>query len=521
MAYKSSFIPAILETPDNRFVIGGPSDNRQPLIDGSRSIVDGDITTVRSGGSTGDRGGRDGVDVVSDTQSGADRGGRTDVDTTDNPYDGVNGSQTDSSSIESPVSTIDSLNQYLSDLGGQLSNWKQFYDLMNVIFRATGADDFVQGSEARLAITEKIADMVYNFTSTLYSNAFQSQMWYEQQAYNSPLQQLHRLSDAGLLGMWSQIGTGVASEAANSSPISNVGESDAAQIQAQQKQARMERIMNGLGLSLELASLGVSGFQAATDYGVKSSQALLNITQASNISQMTPYEVRNAALQGYVQQGQLRLLESQKALNEANIPLISAQVYSTYKHVDFLKEQMSYWWKNMAQSLQMFKDGQALTKELGYLQANTSLATSQIAANASMYGADVMAGASMFGNLSQFTNEIEDEAFKEIDASGQVHGDWKFATDLGLMDLDTKVGGVYQSGKKRYIKMRRRYSLPASDYVRKQSQWCDSRTPQNFDFMDEHQHLTESINFAKSFSDKIGIWYKLAIARAMTAGRSK
>lgn len=516
MASKNSFYPGIVETPDNPFVIGGPNVNRPPLIDGGRSIVDGDITPVRPGGNTGSRDGRD-SDGVSTPVVPDGRGGRTDVDPTDNPYGEENGTgpQTDSSSIDNPQNTIDSLNQYLKDLGGQLSSWKEFYDLMNTIFRATGADDFVNGAEARLAITEKIADMVYNFTATLYSNTFQSQMWYEQQAYNSPLQQLHRLADAGLLGMWNNIGTGIAESAANSSPLSNAPTSDAAQIQAQQKQARMERIMNGIGFGLELASLGVTGFQAATDLGVKQSQALLQITQASSLSQLTPHQVRNSALDCYVKQGQLSLMSAEQQLKEANIPLVSAQTYSTYKHCDFLKENLAQGWANMAQTLQMFKDGQALTKELGYLQANTSLASANIAANASMYAADTAANASMFGSLSQFS--IDEEGFMEVDKNGQVHGDWKFGTDLGLMDLDTKVGGVYSSGNRRYLKMRR--SVPAAEFVRRQSEWCSSRSPSNLDFKDEHKHLSDYVNFSKSYADKIGMWYKLAIVKALTAGR--
>lgn len=438
----------------------------------------------------------------------------------DNPYTDASsdGSQTDSSSLTDTASTIDNLHEFLNNLGGELSSWKNFYDLMQTIYTATGADDFVKG-DARLAITEKIADMVYNFTATLYSNAFQSQMWYEQQEYNSPLQQLHRLADAGLFSSFSQISSGNAQSAANTSPVSEVDQSGAAAIQAQQKQARMDRIMSGLGLSLELASLGVQGFQAATELGVKQSQALLNTAQASNIAQMTPHEVRNAAINAYVQQGQLRLFESQKRLNEANIPLLSAQEYSTYQMVNFSREQLSQAWQNMANTLYMFQKGQDLTAQIARQSNATQLASANIAAQASKYGSDKAAQASMYGSdqalaaskfsaLSSFTMDSEIEGFQEVDHNGQVHGDLKFDTDLGFTGLETKVGGVYESGGKRYTKVRQKRSVPASEFIKRQSAWCSQVQSDNFDFKSFSDRLTDYLDFQRKFSAKIGDGYR-------------
>lgn len=427
----------------------------------------------------------------------------------ENPYtDGSSdGSQTDSSSLVDTASTIDNLNEFLDNLGGELSSWKNFYDLMQTIYTATGAEDFVKG-DARLAISEKIADMVYNFTATLYSNAFQSQMWYEQQEYNSPLQQLHRLADAGLFSSFSQISSGNAQSAANTSPVSEVDQSGAAAIQAQQKQARMDRIMSGLGLSLELASLGVQGFQAATELGVKQSQALLNTAQASNIVQMTPYEVRNAAINAYVQQGQLRLLESQKRLNEANIPLMSAQEYSTYQMVNFSREQLNQAWQNMSNTLYMFQKGQDLTAQIAHQSHATQLASANIAAHASMYGSDQALAASRFSALSSFTLDSEIEGYQEVDHNGQVHGDLKFDADLGFTGLETKVGGVYESGGKRYTKVRQKRSVPASEYIKRQSAWCSQVQSDNFDFKSFSDRLTDYLDFQRKFSAKIGDGYR-------------
>lgn len=512
MAYllKTNPSPKLVETPDNRFVVGGPNDNsvippnlRGGIIPGVDDVVDS------------------AKDVINQYENDLEKG-----------YDlGEYGASpaTDSSSIPNPASTIDSLNQYLNDIGGQLSNWKDFYDLMNKIYGQTGEKDFVKGDAARLEITEKIADMVYNFTSTLYSNAFQSQMWYEQQEYNSPTQQLHRLADAGLLGMWQQINTGNASSAANSSPVSQVGESDAGAIQQQAKQAKMDRIMNGIGMSLELASLGVQGFQAATDAGVKSSQALLNTTQASNIAQMTPHEVRNAALQAYVQQGQLRLLESQKALNEANIPLVAAQEYSTYQHVNFAREQLDQAWQNMSNTLYMFDKGQSLQRDLGILQSNTSLATANIGAAASKYAADTSASASMYGsdqslaaskfsNLSQFSMDIEEEGFQEIDASGSLTGNYHSGVDLGIK-AGVDVGGTVSIGGKTYKKVKYTRSVPASEYVRQQSNWCKSVNENSFDFKDHAKHITDYMNFSKKFADRIGKVYQSDVRDSIKPSR--
>lgn len=448
----------------------------------------------------------------------------------DNPYtdSSSDGSQTDSSSLLDTASTIDNLNEFLNNLGGELSSWKNFYDLMQTIYTATGADDFVKG-DARLAITEKIADMVYNFTATLYSNAFQSQMWYEQQEYNSPLQQLHRLADAGLFSSFSQISSGNAQSAANSSPVSEVDQSGAADIQAQQKQARMDRILSGLGLSLELASLGVQGFQAATDAGVKSSQALLNTTQASNIAQMTPHEVRNAALQAYVQQGQLRLLESQKALNEANIPLVAAQEYSTYQHVNFAREQLDQAWQNMSNTLYMFDKGHDLTKQLGFLNAATSVKTASIGAEASKYAADSSAAASMYGsdqsvvaskfaNLSQFSMDVEEEGYQEIDASGSLTGNYHSGVSLGIK-AGVDVGGTVSIGGKTYKKVKYTRSVPSSEYVRLQSDWCKSVNESNFNFKDSAKHITDYLIFSKKFADRIGKVYSTEVTDSVNPVR--
>ena len=235
MAYILKNTPQMVETPNNRFVVGGSSNPTYVPTNLDPTNLHPNITTQQGGIADQIRDKADQIlkDKIEDLE-------RV-TDDTSNPYTDQNGTQTDSSSLSDTSQTIDDLNNYIDNLGGSLSNWKEFYDLMQRIYIQTGANDFVSGDSARLAITQKIADMVYNFTSTLYSNAFQSQMWYEQQEYNSPIQQLHRLADAGLLGMSSQISTGNAQSAANSSALSPAEVSDAAAIQQQAKQARMDR----------------------------------------------------------------------------------------------------------------------------------------------------------------------------------------------------------------------------------------------------------------------------------------
>ena len=288
MAYILKNTPSMVETPNNRFVVGGSSNPTYVPTNLDPTNLHPNITTQQGGIVDAIRDKAD--QVAQEVRDKIDEFERAD---TNNPYTDQNGTQTDSSSLTDTSQTIDSLNNYIDNLGGQLSNWKQFYDLMNRIYYQTGTEDFVSGDSARLAITEKIADMVYNFTSTLYSNAFQSQMWYEQQEYNSPIQQLHRLADAGLLGMSSQISTGNAQSAANSSALSPAESSDAAAIQQQAKQARMDRIMQGIGLSLQFASLGMQGFQAATDFGVKAAQKELISTQSANLKAMQIPQILN------------------------------------------------------------------------------------------------------------------------------------------------------------------------------------------------------------------------------------
>lgn len=452
-------------------------------FDGGRSEVLNE--PERSGSNTGERGGR----TIHDES-----------DKENNPYTDQNGSPTVSSDVSNIETTIDKLNDYLNKLGSNLSSWKEFYDLMQVVYNATGAEDFVKGSDARLAITEKIADMVYNFTLTLYNNAYASQMWYEQQEYNSPSQQLKRLCDAGLAGMFSTIGSGYAQNAATSYESQPTQESDAAKIMQQAKQNRIQNVLSGIGMGVQLASLGVTAAQAPSIIGMHKAESFLNKAQSYGINTLTPLQARNLMFDSYVKSGSIRLMEANEALAKANIPLIESQRVANFAQVNFLKENIKQGWANWQRMLDYGNKSLDLSRELGFAGFENQRQVAQIGAAASNYAADRSLQATEFSTLGKYTYDTEETGYQEVNERGEVHGDIKFDTDLGFTSLDTKVGGIYESGGKKYKKVRYNKSYPLSGYIKLKMNEIDNISPQSYKFYHGVNHMSDYIQFGKTIS---------------------
>lgn len=106
----------------------------------------------------------------------------------------------------SPQENLDNLVTFLNSLfsssryGGNLLSGVQY---ANVLAAASAAvwrlsKTYDLSPDQQLSLSEKVADLSYSFIQSQYQMALSYQSWYLQQEYNSPLQQVNRLTEAGL-----------------------------------------------------------------------------------------------------------------------------------------------------------------------------------------------------------------------------------------------------------------------------------------------------------------------------------
>lgn len=375
---------------------------------------------------------------------------------TDDANSVTQGTQTDSSSLSDTALTIDELNQKLNSLGGKISDWETFYNLMVDIYQRARAGSTFSSDSARLAISEKIADMVYNFTLSVYSNAMQSQMWYEQQYYNSPAMQLQRLADAGLVGMASQISTGNAQSAANSTEPAPAEQSNAAEMVQADKTRQIEQ-----------AKMFLEAVKAPTELGVNIGQAWSVAEQAKTYHQMRPYEVMQAAKQVDLITAQIddtkqsaSLKASQRFANECGVIF---QKYDLLNGLMNTKHTILQGWTGLENQMFLGLQGFKTQKDIAEMNNAASIQAASIGYSASKYSADK----SLEGTQIPYQMVKQKRlVYYKVGKGGQVEGRVEAGTDLfKMIQGKVGVGGTYEFNNENYTCREEEYYLPLNDAI--------------------------------------------------------
>ena len=169
---------------------------------------------------------------------------------------------------------------YATDFAGYL---KSAYTSIYNMFHA-GTTELEHSTIIELA--EKCADMTYAFISANFQSALSYQSWYLQQDYNSPINQINRLAEAGLNTAFAlgNVNSGNANSSAIAPQVQNPSPSNAGAIE-QQNEAADKSFWSGLvsaGASLLPGMIG------------SAASAVNQLVQAKATKALTPLQVSQA-----------------------------------------------------------------------------------------------------------------------------------------------------------------------------------------------------------------------------------
>lgn len=156
------------------------------------------------------------------------------------------------------------------------------YNIISSYFGGYGPfGDLDNGTKVSLA--EKMADIYQHYIDSVYSQAMNYQSWYLQQEYNSPINQINRLTEAGLSSsfIFGGLSSGNASSPASTPNLDQVQSSGAGQIQQQYDASR-----NSLFGSLFGGIFGgLSGLVSA------GGGFFLDVAKGKTVNALRPYEL--------------------------------------------------------------------------------------------------------------------------------------------------------------------------------------------------------------------------------------
>lgn len=192
----------------------------------------------------------------------------------------------------SPEQNLANLADYLADyLAGNidtvLTSGQSYISILTHVRNMLSAylNSAGLGTAASQTLIEKIADVANGYLGQLFTQALNYQSWYLQQEYNSPSNQLARLSAAGLnssfiFGSYNN----TAGQSAQVAQPSHVQPSGAGAVQAQEDASKR-------GLIGQIFSAGASAVPALISGGAS---AILSVAQAAAIKQLTPLQAAEA-----------------------------------------------------------------------------------------------------------------------------------------------------------------------------------------------------------------------------------
>lgn len=281
--------------------------------------------TGRSGGSgSSDTSTRDGYTPISERDNGftGERQGSSDSDTNPVPGPGDRGYSGDSNSDGSrtpvtgssgnyvfesmptwqpnpdlsPEENIYGLQSYLSSLlsnvlsygaGRGVNSLYNYRATLELMYDAINKSRTLGGlsDEASIQLAEKVADQMFSYINAQFQSALSYQSWYLQQEYNSPVNQITRLAQAGLNSsfVFGGLSSGNAQSSAQVPQIAQPANSNAGQVEAQAQANKQNFISSMIANGLSLASLGVTGYKT--------------LLEADAIKKLTPLQIANEGLQ--------------------------------------------------------------------------------------------------------------------------------------------------------------------------------------------------------------------------------
>lgn len=136
---------------------------------------------------------------------------------------------------------------------------------------------------ATLELAEKITDNLFSFINAQFSSALSYQSWYLQQEYNSPVNQISRLAQAGLSSAFvlgGGMSSGNASQPASMPQIQQPSPSNAGQAEVQAQANEQQFISSMIGNGISLASMGFGAFKT--------------FVEATAIKRLTPLQMASA-----------------------------------------------------------------------------------------------------------------------------------------------------------------------------------------------------------------------------------
>ena len=136
---------------------------------------------------------------------------------------------------------------------------------------------------ATLELAEKITDNLFSFINAQFSSALSYQSWYLQQEYNSPVNQIARLAEAGLSSAFvvgGGMSSGNASQPASMPNIQAPGSSNAGQAEVQAQANEQQFLSSMLGNAISFASMGFGAFKT--------------LVEATAIKKLTPLQMASA-----------------------------------------------------------------------------------------------------------------------------------------------------------------------------------------------------------------------------------
>lgn len=165
-----------------------------------------------------------------------------------------------------------------------------FGNLLSYVFSSlnNSKNNYIRdlSDSASLELAEKITDVTYSFINQMYNQAASLQAWYLQQEYNSPLNQINRLTEAGLSSAFALGGlsSGNASSPASVPMIQQPAASDAGQAQQQSE----SNWLSFLGAGLSAAASFIPGVGGAVG-------SLMNAAFQQFVGKkMLPYNIAQA-----------------------------------------------------------------------------------------------------------------------------------------------------------------------------------------------------------------------------------
>lgn len=288
----------------------------------------------------------------------------------------------------SPEDNLNSLSAFLSSLfssnfsTGGISSTGNYASVLYNAYRSiqnllnhSGLDGFDR--EALLALAEKASDISYSFIAKQFESALAYQSWYLQQEYNTPLNQINRLAEAGLSSAFAlgNFNSGNAGSAAQvGSPISLPGASGAGQIQQAKSAAEQQNLLGLLNMGISAASAFGEGFSSAA-------AAVDALVKAKATKSLTPIQIAqgrqdlvNSAATYELLQNQNDQIKQNMALDVLNSSFNNSnQVVSQAKqHVDTAKMRYDTAFQNYSQEYEeqeyevnvTTKDGRHETRRL-------------------------------------------------------------------------------------------------------------------------------------------------------------